>query len=281
MSRHIFFVNECRLNIRLDADASTASAAPGGNMLNAALRLAAAGYDVSFVGEAATDYAGNAIVDRLARAGVDTDCIDRFPDGATTIDILAPGSADSDGCFYLRSPKERLVLKWPRINAGDILVAGNWFALSPRTREAVGELAAHAAQRKALVVYMPGFAPQLEPAITHVMPTILDYLELADIVVTFGPDCRNLFGINSAADCYGRKINFYADSMVHIEASRPGATLFLPDLGRAGADVEVEPGMTDADILASMIGSLASTDESFAPSANLLPKFLKRWKANR
>lgn len=241
-------------------------------MLNAAMMLAAAGREVAYVGEAGSDIAGDIIVGRLQAAGVDTDCIDRFPDGATTVDLIFQGGAP-DGIFYTKKPKENLVVKWPRIAPGDIVVFGNWFALAPRTKDAVAELVGHAASRGATLVYLPGFAPQLEPAITHVMPQILDYLENADMVVTFNTDYTTLFGSKTAAECFSKKIDFYTHTMVNIDVGKGCVDLFSSDYQHAAT---IDTPAPASALLADVLNHLAADS---VLSSKQLPAAIKTWKA--
>lgn len=277
MSRSIFFIGQCRLDLSLNIGATSAVASPGGNMLNAAMLLSRQGRNVAMVGEAATDYAGHALVSALERDGVDTSCIDRYPDGATMVNIIAPDDFKPHSRIYTNNPREKLVLKWPRINAGDIVVFGNWFALDPRTHDAIAELVAYAHSRRATLIYLPGFAPQLQPAITHVMPAILDYLEIADLVVMFNDDHRHLFGAESAKEAYRRSINFYCATAVSIAAE--GAQLFT-DLNSEPIIIDKQQ-TTDASLLASLICHLANVDPELCPDPQLHPKHLSQWKALR
>lgn len=269
MPRNIFFVCGCRMDILFNGPTPYATR-PGGNMPNAAIELARIGWHVAIIGEAATDTTGRLLVEEFDKAGVDTGFIDRYPDGATTIDIIYDGQ--TEGTFYSRPPLTRLVVKWPRIGPDDIVVFGNWFALDPRTRDAVAELVDYAIQRKALVVYLPGFARQLQPSITHVMPMILDYMEKADVIVTFNDDPANVFGATDAAACYSRNTSFYADFLVHITPrnvaiNHPKGAAVIPAPARRCAE---------ASLLASLLAHIAAIDN--IPAKSLIPHILT-WTA--
>lgn len=241
-------------------------------MPNAAIALARKGLNVSIIGEAATDTTGNLLIAELENAGVDTEFIDRYPDGATTIDLIYDD--EPEGTFYTRAPQTNLVVKWPRIGPDDIVVFGNWFALDPRTRGAVAELVDYAIQRNALTIYLPGFARQLEPAITHVMTQILDYMEKADAIVTFNDDPANVFGAADAATCYKRNTSFYSDILTHIT---PRSATTYHQRGEAAvncSDIATRRG-NEALILASLIEHIAAFD---LPAKSLIPQMLT-WTA--
>lgn len=269
--RRIIFIGECRLDIAIKSD-GTISATPGGNMLKAAINLAQKGLDVAFVGEAGCDIPGNTIVDALSRVGVDTECIDRFPDGATTIDLICHGG-NPEGEFYTKTPKENLVVKWPRIVAGDIVVFGNWFALSGRTKGAVDDLVQYASSRGAMVVYLPGFATQLEPALTHVMTQILDYLELADMVVMFNDDYQSIFSEKDSQECYRRRINFYCPTMVHINPANQSVEIYN-EAERIPMEIATDKTEFCSTTLASLLQHLA-TDSVL--TSKQLPSLVKTW----
>ncbi|MCM1110039.1 MAG: carbohydrate kinase family protein [Clostridium sp.] len=275
--RKIIFLGGCRMDIIFEG-VRPVSASPGGNMLNAAILTASAGIPTCYIGEAATDPTGDAVVGILAEAGVDTSCIDRYPDGATTIDILY-GENDRQGTFYTKPPRESLVIRWPKVGADDIVVFGNWFALDPRTRGAVREFVEHAAGSHALLVYLPGFAPQLEPAITHVMTAILDNLELADIAVTFNDDPAHIFRAAGPEECYRRNTSFYADTLLHIDGPGRSVTLFNHDRQQTTSlPGETAPRLAEAGVLADFLEFLATagTDDSRSTL-----QIINTWKPRR
>lgn len=278
MPRRVFLIAECRLDITVNRDSSVGLTAPGGNMLNAALMLARAGVATTLVGECGADPAGDSIIAELESAGVDTSCIDRFPDGSTTLDLHF-GPDDQVGTFYTRQPNERLVMKWPRINPGDIVGFGNWLALNPRTAPAVSELVEHAASRGAFTVYMPGYALQLQPAITHVMPQILDYLEKVSMVVTFADDHRSLFGSPTPDDCFDRRLSFYVPAYASI-APDGSATLFTTDGRQTARWTQPADAAGAAARLASMLATVADADAEASPR-ELINSLKKSWKAIR
>ncbi len=49
-----------------------------------------------------------------------------------------------------------------------------------------------------MLVYLPGFLPQMEPRITRVMPAILENLEYANLVIARNTDLKFIFGADTA-----------------------------------------------------------------------------------
>lgn len=236
----IIFIGECTLDVIFPPDDRTEwplqlSGRPAGRLLNAAAMLAAAGSDVTVVGEAARDRLGDLLVGYLRKTGVDTHCIDRFSDGGITSSNFIFPTADGDApCTVIpnrRYPSgENFNATWPRIDAGDIVVFGGYFAISDRSRQQLTEILQFASDRHAIIVYLPGFAPAMVPRITKVMPAILENLEVADVVVTDTADLRNIFGAADSAQCYRQNIRFYCRTMIDIDPGAHTVSLYHHDL---------------------------------------------------
>lgn len=212
------------MSVVLGAGDTTLGAAVGGVIVRAAAIAAAAGVPVVMASEAGMDGPGDIAVQYLAGAGVDTHCIDRFTEGHTPLEVYA-GDA-STLTRYEQYPDECFDIIWPRIDEGDIIVFGGHYVLDTRMRPRIQRLLTYAAGRKAVAVYVPDFRPALQPRITRVMPEILDSLETADIVIASGVDVRNIFGLDSAAQCFAERVSFYSRSMVGMDCGGDGIGYF-------------------------------------------------------
>ncbi len=222
--KKIIIIDGCSANIVFPPEVSDLPAAtcaePGGRLLNAAIMLAGGGCDVTVMGEAGRDPLGDLIVKRLEDCGIDVSCIDRYSDGAATPSVLVfPGADGESGrsIVYNMTMAESWDSKWPRTDAGDIVVFGGFFALQQRVRQRLQEFIANARSRGALIVNLPGFNPAMVPAVTRVMPALLEDLEIADAVVTATPDLKHIFGTDSPRSCYDSKISFYSRLMVNVD----------------------------------------------------------------
>lgn len=191
-------------------------ATPTGPLLNAAAMLAASAYEVTFVSEAARDFLGTMLVDFLKSKNVNTDCIDLFADGGiTAVDFHSPGKAQVPMRIYPEN--QPFNATWPRIDSGDIVVFGGFFALNQRSRPQVVEIVNYARSRGALSIYLPGFDPHTEPRITRIMPSLLDNLELSDIILASSAQLNHLFNIAEPQECFERHIRFYCNTMVAVD----------------------------------------------------------------
>lgn len=275
MPRKIIFVGHCSLDIVLDGMHPVAAEASS-LMLDAARRLALAGLDVHFTGEAAADRAGDFIVDSLAKAGVDTSLIDRPTECATTLRLIdqnRPGECQS---VYTRTSRERVSFGWPSASPSDIVVFGGYFALDTRTCADVAEFIATAAERGMIVVGIPGYEPQLEPAITHVMPTLLDGLDRTDIVFAADGDLGHIWRSRqplTPEECFRRNISFYADAMVNVDS----ATGVVTQCDRQQCTrMQAQPSRTLAG--AALAGLLAAIARDPRPDRQTILTQLPSWQ---
>lgn len=228
--RKIIIIGECTLDLLFpevpEGDSVAVGAIPGGRLLNAAAMLGDAGMEVAYVGEAARDRHGDFIVGYLDRHNVSVRSIDRFTEGVTPTNLRF-GDDESRTVCIRNYPSQRFDVIWPRIDAGDIVVFGTFFAIDERVRQPLLDLLAHAQEREALLVYLPGFLPQQAPGITHVMPMILENLEMARIVVSRKGDLTTIFrDCNDASGCFSKHIEFYCPTLLDVDTADGSLTLY-------------------------------------------------------
>lgn len=217
--KKIICIGECGLDIIFAGGAPVATTLSG-RVAHVAMLLARMGLPVLMASEAAADPVGDEVVGRLAAAGVNAEIIDRFVEGRTPVTIYT-AAADTAAVVtrYEDYSDECFDIVWPRVDEADIIVVGDYYAIDPRMRRRMAQFLSHCAERKALVVYLPGYMMQQEPRITRVMPAILDNLEVADIVVTRSADLKQVFGNGNAAECYRNHIGFYSGSLINVDVA--------------------------------------------------------------
>ncbi|MCM1441670.1 MAG: PfkB family carbohydrate kinase [Roseburia sp.] len=208
-------IGEINLGIALDAAGATLGALPGGLMARVAMALAADGVATVMASDAGADSPGDIAVNAIAAAGASVTSVDRFTEGRTPLNVLM--GMPPVLTRYDEYPDEAFDIIWPRIDEGDIVVFGGHYALDARMRPRLHKLLAHATERKAVLVYVPDFKPQLQPRITRVMPEILENLEMAHLTVTTSSDLHNIFGVDTGAGCYADRISFYCRSLINID----------------------------------------------------------------
>lgn len=218
--KKIICIGECSLNIVLDPSGRPLGSMPGGRVTNAAAILGAS-HDsrVLIASEVSADPVGDILADYLSGHGVDITSLDRFTEGRTAVNIFTAPDADSQPVSltrYEQYPDEGFDIIWPRIDEGDIVLFGGFYVLDSRMRPRLSRFLSHCVERKAMLIYLPGFLPQQAPRITHVMPAIFENLEISDAVIARREDLKYIFGTDSPEECYRNHIDFYCRSLIAI-----------------------------------------------------------------
>lgn len=265
--KKIICIGECSLNVILDSEGRPLGTMPGGRIANAAAMLARDKFEVIMASEASADPVGDIVVNFLASAGVDTKSVDRFTEGRTALNVfVAPGSDSANAMpsltRYESYPDEAFDIIWPRIDPGDIVLYGGFYALDKRMRQRMTKLLEHAAEREAVMVYLPGFLPQQEPRITRVMPQILENLEMAHVVVTRNKDLDLIFGVKLPQTCYHDHIDFYCRSLINIDNTCNAITYYTgKDMTTVGITAAISNTLLwNAGAIAGIVGTIAGRD---------------------
>lgn len=262
--KKIICIGECALDVIFHGSMPVGSM-PGGRIVNAAAMLARQGLPVSLVSELAQGPVGDMIASFLSDAGVDMSCVDRFTEGLSPVMLY---TSDGDGVAsvtrYEQYPDQCFDVVWPRIDEGDIVVFGGFYALDARMRPRMSQLLAHAAERKAVLVYLPGFMPQQEPRITRVMPAILENLEYASVVIVRNNDLQTIFGIDDGSRCYRNHIDFYCRSLINVDTASHCISYYS---GKEVTSVETPAlvcasMMWNAGVVAGVVEALLADDGS-------------------
>ncbi len=216
--KKIICIGECALDI-IFRNGSPVGSMPGGRIINAAAILARQGLPVTVLSEIARDPVGDIVAGFLAEAGIDTSSVDRFTEGLTPVNIFtaADNSTDEAVTRYEQYPDNCFDVVWPRIDEDDIIVYGGHYAIDARMHSRMAQLLEYAVERKAVLVYLPGYLPVQEPQITRIKPAILENLEYATLVIARNSDLQTVFGVADSEQCYKRHIDFYCRSLITID----------------------------------------------------------------
>ncbi len=189
----------------------------GGRVSNAAAALGDLGLPVSMVSECCTDKVGDWVVDFFEKHNVNTKSIDRYTDGSTPFAAIFKQEGEADKIVnYGEYPANRFNVIWPRIDEDDILLFGSYYAIDLPQREKLYDLLSYAAERKAIVIYLPGFQHGTAFNITKVMPSILENFEVSSIVIDHANDINNMFPNQDSDKVYNNHIKFYGPTYIHI-----------------------------------------------------------------
>lgn len=220
--KKVIIIGECGLDIIYDGPQPVGSM-PAGRLLNAAAMLTREGLPVFMVGDTGADSPGDIVVDTLVKAGVDTTSVDRYVDGLTPVTFFF---GDKVTPYRLPSREGGFDVVWPRIDSGDIVVFGGYYAIDPLIHQRLMSLVAYAVERKAFVVYLPGFMSQLAPRLTRVMPAILENLEVASLVLTRSSDLSALYNDTEPERCFAEHIAYYSQSLINLDVVNASASCF-------------------------------------------------------
>ncbi len=189
----------------------------GGRIANAVASLGAIGLPAFMVSECGMDNVGNIVVDFFEKHNVDVKSIDRFTEGTTAFSAIFENDGTPAGIVnYGQYPADRFNVVWPRIDEGDIVLIGSLYAIDLPQHEKLSELVSYAAERKAIIVYLPGFQHGINFRITRVMPNILENLEIADIVIAHDRDINDIFPGEGGEVAFRNHIEFYCPNYMHI-----------------------------------------------------------------
>ncbi len=188
----------------------------GGRIANTAAILGTMGLPVAMVSECCDDRVGDIIIDYLTRHHVDVTSIDRYTSGATAMSIIFDNGGKETPVNYGIYPDQRFDVVWPRIDENDILLFGSLYAITEPQRKALFELVNYAVERKAIIIYLPGFQHGINFHIAHVMPAILENLEVSDLVIAHERDLRDVFPGETAQQAYTNHVEFYCNNYLHI-----------------------------------------------------------------
>ncbi len=193
----------------------------GGRIANATASLGLTGVPVTFCSECCTDSVGDIIVDFFSDHLVNTASIDRFTEGSTQLSAIflgTDGAPDKIVNYGVYPDADRFDVVWPRIDEGDIVLFGSLYAIDQPQRERVYELLSYAVERKALMVYLPGFQHGINFRITRVLTAILENLELSSVVVAHERDLADIFPGEDAEKAYHNHFEYYCPCFIYIGA---------------------------------------------------------------
>ena len=188
----------------------------GGRVANAAGSLALSGLEVLMVSECANDHVGDIIIDFLKRNKVDVTSVDRYVNGTTALSaIFESDSHEPQLVNYGTYPPDRFDVVWPRINEDDIVLFGSLYSIENPQRSRLYEILQYASDRKAIMVYLPGFQHGINYSITKVMPNVLENFELSNVVIANNRDIHDIFPRETGEQAY-RNHMIYCNCLMHV-----------------------------------------------------------------
>lgn len=191
--RRVFAIGESVLDILFDGDDKPIKSFVGGRVVNAAAMLGKQNVPVSIVSECCNDHTGDIVMKFLTDNGVDTTSVDRFTDGATAVSLIFNRDDKVVRSNYMNYPAERFDVVWPRFNDDDVMLFGSFYSIEEKVREPLYDMLTYVAERKMIMIYLPGCQHGINCRLTKVMPAILENIELSNIIVANRSDIDAIF----------------------------------------------------------------------------------------
>lgn len=219
MARKVIGIGETILDILFKNGQPTA-AVPGGSVFNGIISLGRMGVNVDFISETGNDKVGNIILNFMQENGVGTSHVNVFPEGKSPVSLAFLNEQNEpEYLFYKDYPSQRLDVSYPEISSDDIVMFGSYFALNPVLRSKVSDFLAYARNNGAILYYDVNFRSTHISDAIKLNATIIENMELADIVRGSTEDFKNMFGIAQPDKVYKDKVKFYCPRMICTDGS--------------------------------------------------------------
>lgn len=201
-------------------DGQPVAAVAGGSCFNSIISVGRAGVPCSFVGYTGADEVGRRTVAFLRRNGVDTAHF-LLRSGEQSAISLAFLGEDGDATYSFYRQPLSVSGGWtlPRMNGGDVLIFGSYFAACPAMQPLVRQLLEEAVQAHGIVYYDINFRRNHQAEREELLPAIRRNISRSTIVRGSTDDFDVLFGSRCARDIYKR----YVSSLCPILICTSGA----------------------------------------------------------
>lgn len=178
-------------------------AKPGGAMLNISVSLGKLGLPVFFVGDFANDRVGDIIKRFLEQHHVNTQYITMYRNAKSRIALAyLDENNNADYSFYKIRVEDDLHIRFPEVQADDIVIFGSYYSIKPEIRYMVVDFIKTCRERNAIVLYDPNFRKAHLSILEQVRPFIAENIALADITKGSDEDFYNVFLANDADETY-------------------------------------------------------------------------------
>ncbi|GHS94800.1 fructokinase [Bacteroidia bacterium] len=185
-------------------------AVPGGSVFNGMVSLARCGIPALFISELGNDKVGHLIKDFMVENHLSPDYIDFFEDGSSPVSLaFLDEQQNASYQFYRDFPEKRLQIKFPEIQANDILILSSYFAVNPVLRKEIVRLLTYAEQQKAIIYYDINFRKPHAGERLQLMPGFIENFRFSTIVRCSSEDLEVLFPGETVSEIYKKHIAPY------------------------------------------------------------------------
>lgn len=266
--KKVIAIGECGLTVMFRDDRPWNSF-PAGVIFNAAASLGNRRHVVDFVGEAAADHVGDMLTGFLTAHNVGTRSVDRFTDGRSPSTLMftdSHGNVRHQVRYELYSPQSFDTI-WPRLEAGDVIVFGGLYAVTERVRNRLYDIVKNARERQAIIIYDMAMEADRNPRITHIKPAVLDFMEIAHLVITSTSDLARVFDRPDGEKAYQQHVVFHCFNHLNLDVER-GAIDFFARKKHTGATIS-GPRSEEAWRAGALAGAVDAILECELPAAEI------------
>ena len=196
---------------------------PSGFAFNSVISLGRLGLRPILISEVGNDFVGEIIINTLKENGVETENMYRFYDARSALNVTSTDERDinhnidkNQTSSYISYPSQRLDIVWPRIDPNDIVYFGSYFSLEASVRKYLIDIITYAIDRKSIIFYDVDFDKRHSKESVWLMPSIIENLEFADVVLGTIDDFANIYKDSDIDKVYRNHIKFYCTNFICI-----------------------------------------------------------------
>jgi len=218
--RKVIGIGESILDI-IFQDNQPIKAIPGGSTFNAMVSLSRSRIPSYFISELGMDKVGEIFRDFMNENHLNSDYIDFFQDGSSPVSLaFLDRKQNAQYQFYKNFPEKRLQISFPKINRGDIVLVGSYFAVNPALRKKVVELLQYASAQNAIVYYDINFRQAHAWEKERLMSHFLGNFGFASVVRCSDEDLSVLFPGYKTDEIYKKFISPYCPNFIVTQGEK-------------------------------------------------------------
>lgn len=197
-------------------------AVPGGSTFNAMISIGRTETPCVMATETGDDHVGDIVSDFLKENGVNTDYVFRHEGTQSHVSLAFLNERnDAEYQFYKNHKALTMDNKSPEVGAGDIVMFGSYFAISPQLRDYVSHFLKKAKEAGAILYYDINFRASHKKDLPEVMQNIEENIRLATIVRGSAEDFEILYGTTSCDETYEKHISHLCPNFIYTNADKP------------------------------------------------------------
>lgn len=237
----IYGVGESLVDIIFKNNSAVGST-PGGSVLNSTVSAARLGASASLVTDLGRDTAGQLVMSFLKDNGVSFNHAFIHDEDQTTIALaFLNESGDASYQFYKISSLPSFNVNF---NAADVLLAASFYAISPRTSEAVNNLVDDALRASAFVFYDPNYRPgNKEISLEDSRERVIDLINKASAVRLSEEDSEYIFSTKDCSQIVNMIPSLSQKPLILTRAAN-GVDLYYRGMLRSFDSVRIDPVST-------------------------------------